>query len=959
AYRGATEVTLTDAGRLAVRTPVGRFEEDRPLVWQDIAGQRVPVEARYTLAQAGEGEWRYGFALGTYDPSRPLVIDPVVLVYCGFIGGGGVDWGNSIAMDDLGQAYVVGSTSSTEASFPVIGGPDLTYNGGENGGEDAFVAKVSADGTHLVYASYIGGGDWDEGSGIAVDGSGQAYVVGTTSSTESTFPVVGGPDLTFNGRLDAFVAKVSADGTRLVYAGYIGGSDSDEIRYGNGIAVDGSGQAYVVGSTSSTQSSFPVVGGPDLIYNGGKDAFVAKVSVDGTRLVYAGYIGGSGYNYGVGIAVDGLGQAYVVGVTESNLRVVGGPDLTFNGYFDAFVAKVSADGTRLVYAGYIGGSGEDSGNSIAVDSLGQAYVTGYTTSTEASFPVVGGPDLTFNGGGDAFVAKVSADGTHLVYAGYIGGGGVDWGNSIAMDDLGQAYVTGSTTSTEASFPVVGGPDLTHNGSEDVFVAKVSTDGTHLGYAGYIGGNSSESGFGIAVDGLGQAYVVGWTFSGETSFPVVGGPYLTYNGDRDTFVAKLAEDPGTDRALDLEAAPDPVSAGQPLTYTLTVANNGPQDAPGSIVTDTLPAGVIFGSASSGCSHDGATTVTCALDALGVGARARVTLVVVPTTQAIGAIRNRAVVSTGFDPDPSNNSATVTTTVDPPAEQADLALTLDDDPDPVLSWEPLTYTLTVTNAGPSTAAGVVLADTLPPGLAVLALSSGCSHAGGTVTCVLGDVAKNATVQASIRVAPHRWRPTLRNTATVRSAATWDPDPNNNWAHQTTAMWLGGGAGLGILVNGTGSVRSEPTGIQCPGDCGERYPAGTTVVLSAAPAAQFVGWEGACAGTAPTLPVVLGGATLQVCQANFAEPTGQLGDSGGLGMFVNGPGSVRSEPAGLTCPGDCRASYPADTTVVLSAEPTAQFLGWEGACAGTAPTLPVVVAGATTQFCQANFAEPTPAP
>jgi len=261
AYQGATGVILTDAGRLAVQTPVGGFEEDRPVVYQEIEGQRVPVEARYTLAQAGEGEWRYGFALGDYDPNRPLIIDPAILVYCGYIGGSGDDVGWGIAVDGSGQAYVVGWTYSTEASFPVRGGPDLTFNGGDY---DAFVAKISADGKQLIYAGYIGGSGNDYGSGIAVDSLGQAYVTGWTPSTAASFPVRGGPDLTHNGGEDAFVAKVSADGTQLVYAGYIGGSAVDD---GSGIAVDGSGQAYVVGTTSSTQTSFPVRGGPDLTFN--------------------------------------------------------------------------------------------------------------------------------------------------------------------------------------------------------------------------------------------------------------------------------------------------------------------------------------------------------------------------------------------------------------------------------------------------------------------------------------------------------------------------------------------------------------------------------------------------------------------------------------------------------------------------------------------------------------------
>jgi hypothetical protein len=391
----------------------------------------------------------------------------------------------------------------------------------------------------LAYAGYIGGSGDDVGFGIAVDSAGNAYVTGYTVSTEATFPVSVGPDLTFNGGADVFVAKVNAAGTALVYAGYIGGNGYDQ---GNAIAVDSAGSAYVTGTTLSTEAmGFPVIVGPRLTHNGYYDAFVAKVNPAGTALVYAGYIGGSGFDLGTGIAVDSAGNAYVTGYTESteaSFPVTGGPDLSYNGgASDAFVAKVNAAGTALVYAGYIGGSREDQGRGIAVDSAGNAYVTGWTDSTEASFPVTVGPDLTFNCcGNDAFVAKVNAAGTALVYAGYIGGSRDDVGYGIAVDSAGNAYVTGWTDST--NFPVTVGPDLTHNGFADAFVAKVNAAGTALVYAGYIGGSDFDQGAGIAVDGAGNAYVIGYTYSTEATFPVTVGPDLTHNGFKDAFVAKV-------------------------------------------------------------------------------------------------------------------------------------------------------------------------------------------------------------------------------------------------------------------------------------------------------------------------------------------------------------------------------------------------------------------------------------
>jgi hypothetical protein len=557
AYRGASGVAVNDAGQLEVTTPLGGFADDTPVAYQEVGGQQDAVAAAYDLAPTpiqGEGV-RFGFALGPYDPTRTLVLDPAVLVYCGYIGGLGEDQGRGIAVDGAGQAYVTGWTQSSEATFPVVGGPDLAYN---DGYADAFVAKVRADGSGLVYAGYIGGADKDKGRGIAVDGAGQAYVTGYTYSDETTFPVVGGPDLTYNGSRDAFVAKVRADGSGLVYAGYIGGSDAE---FGVGIAVDGAGQAYVAGDTWSTEATFPVVGGPDLSYNESIDAFVARVRADGTGLDYCGYIGGSDNDFAEGIAVDGAGQAYVTGWTGSyhgSFPVTVGPDLTFNGGWDAFVAKVRADGSGLDYCGYIGGNytTSDIGYGIAIDGVGQAYVTGTTESGQTNnFPVVGGPDLTYNGSGDAFVAKVRADGTGLDYCGYIGGGGEDRGSGIAVDGAGQAYVTGYTESSETSFPVVGGPDPYYSGEGDAFVAKVRADGGGLDYCGYIGGWQSESGYdeghyggGIAVDGAGQAYVAGTTASTPGSlgrFPATRGPDLTYNGgSSDAFVARVGDEGGS-------------------------------------------------------------------------------------------------------------------------------------------------------------------------------------------------------------------------------------------------------------------------------------------------------------------------------------------------------------------------------------------------------------------------------
>ena len=559
AWRGADSVHITPEGQLAITTPLGTLRDEIPVAWQEEKGLRESVAVAYGLQGpagvqvaslatdgllAGENLHErvqiVGFTVGDYDRTRTLVLDPDMLVYCGFIGGSLSDEGRSIAVDNNGNAYVTGFTYSTETSFPVVVGPDASYNGGGDYSYDVFVAKIKADGTGLIYCGFIGGTGYDYGYGIAVDDEGNAYVTGYVGSAQSSFPAVVGPDLSPNGSSDAFVAKVMADGTGLAYCGFIGGV---EFELGFGIAVDSNGSAYISGWTSSAETSFPATAGPDSSYNGGPtDAFVAKVKADGTGLEYSGFIGGTGADYGYGIAVDNGGNAYVTGATnstESSFPIAAGPDLSHNGGGnDAFVAKVRADGTGLAYSGFIGGAGDEFGFGIAVDNYGKAYVTGKTSSTEASFPVIAGPDLSQNGFEDAFVAKVKADGTGLEYCGFIGGSDDDRGLGVAVDSRGNAYVTGGIRSTDTSFPVTAGLDQSHHGNSDAFIAKIKPDGTELVYGGFFGGEAYDDGFGVAVDNYGNAYVTGTTYSTEASFTAKVGPDLTYNDSGDAFVVKI-------------------------------------------------------------------------------------------------------------------------------------------------------------------------------------------------------------------------------------------------------------------------------------------------------------------------------------------------------------------------------------------------------------------------------------
>lgn len=540
AYEGVTDLRVQETGKLLISYPGGSFEDGAPFAFQRIDGEKIEVPAAYRLL---EGEKNaplcYTFDIGSYDPSEPLFLDPVLLIYSGYIGGTKYENGQDLAVDAEGNAYVTGVTDSRD--FPIAVGPDPTMNGMC----DAFVAKVSAEGDTLLYCGYIGGSSFDEGRGIAVDSQGQAYVTGYAESDETTFPVTVGPDLTYGGGYaDTFVAKVNAQGTALLYCGYIGGTDTD---VGMDIAVDDLGQVYIAGETSSHESSFPVVAGPGLTFGGGVDGFVAKVNTQGTALQYCGYIGGQGMDSAWAIAVDALGQAHVTGHTDtpnSGFPLLIGPDLSGNGMYDAYVTKVNAQGDALLYSGYIGGAETETGQGIALDGQGHAYITGRTNSDESTFPVLKGPDLTYGGGttlwgSDGFIAKVDVSGSSLHYCGYIGGPENDGCSGVAVNDHGQAYLFGTTHSDQTTFPVLVGPDLTYNGSGDAFVAKLNEEGDSLIFCGYHGGALFDTGFDIALGEAGQLYVIGATESAEYTFPVSVGPDLTFNGEMDIFISKLA------------------------------------------------------------------------------------------------------------------------------------------------------------------------------------------------------------------------------------------------------------------------------------------------------------------------------------------------------------------------------------------------------------------------------------
>jgi hypothetical protein len=526
-FDGADGVALDPQGDLVVHTAAGDLVQHAPVLYQETGDQRQPVSGWFVL---DSGLVR--FDVGEYDHSRPLVIDPLVLGYSTFLGGSGEDDGNAIAVDGAGDAYVTGLTDSTNfpttpGAFETAPNPNLP---------DAFVTKLNAAGSALVYSTYLGGNFHDIAYGIAVDAAGSAYVTGLTDSTN--FPTTPGAfDTTFNGTSDCFVAKLNVAGSALVYGTYLGGSNYD---VGNGIAVDGAGDAYVAGNTGS--ANFPTTPGAfDATYNGGKyggDAFATKLSADGSALLYGTYLGGAKDDYGYAIAVDGAGSAYVTGATNSaDFPSTPGAFQTApdGGHNDAYVAKLNAAGSALAYGTFLGGILDDYGFGVAVDGAGSAYVTGQTFSFD--FPTTPGAFDTSELQGGAFVARLNSAGSALVYATYLGSGDTN-GLAVRADGAGNAYVTGYTKSL--TFPTtLGAFQTTMHGPSDAFLTKFNPSGDALVYSTYLGGASNEdpSEMGVAVDAAGSAYVTGWTASGN--FPTTPGAFdATYNGGGDAFVTKF-------------------------------------------------------------------------------------------------------------------------------------------------------------------------------------------------------------------------------------------------------------------------------------------------------------------------------------------------------------------------------------------------------------------------------------
>jgi hypothetical protein len=570
AIDGPGRPTLDSHGDLLIKVAGRMVRQRKPLAYQTAAaGNRDYVEAHYVLDR------RYvRVSLGHYDRRRPLIIDPA-LAFSTYLGGSTGEYATAVAVDADGNVYVTGPTSSTD--FPTLNPVQATNKRG-----NIFISKLNAAGTGLIYSTYLGGSVNELAFAIAVDGAGDAYVGGSTSSPD--FPVRNAFQRSYKGTGPAsengFIAKLDPTGGMLVYSTYLGGSVQDNVQ---GLAVDSTGSAYVVGDTSS--ADFPTANALQSTLKGRINAFISKLSPDGMSLMYSTYLGGSAADEANAIALDASGDAYIGGDTNSvdfptvnPFQAVNHVSVNGSKASTGFVAKLNPAGSALTYSSYLGGSAFDVVSAIAVDNSGNAYVTGGTVSTD--FPTAN-PFQNTNraatglGGGNAFVTKVNPTGGALVYSTYLGGSGGgngalgDSALAIAVDSTGEAFVAGRSSSTD--FPTVDAVQSSNKataiGASNAFVSELNAAGNGLVFSTYLGGSGSlgntqihitipfgDWAAGIVLDASGNIYIAGQAASGD--FPTINA-YQTknktatqYGTVQTAFVAKF----GT------EASPPPPPSG---------------------------------------------------------------------------------------------------------------------------------------------------------------------------------------------------------------------------------------------------------------------------------------------------------------------------------------------------------------------------------------------------------------
>jgi hypothetical protein len=576
-FNGTDKISVNANSELILRVGKNEIVQHKPEIYQIAGGIRQEVVGGYKLLDKNT----VTFSVGQYDRNLPLVIDPV-LSYSSYFGGNSADAAWSVAVSPVdGSVYIAGETLSSKlnkngGTFSTSNAFQTVFAGGQLTG-DAFVAKFDSTLTNLLYCTYVGGKAEDGAFGIAVDASGNAFITGFTTSTN--FPTT--PDALYkkiSGKrdshtsffpVDAYVSVLDPNGSNLLYSTYLGGTAEDA---GTGIALDSSGNIYVTGLTASR--NFPttnaLAGLNHLV--GTNNAFVTEISSNGSALVFSSYLGGRKTDEGESIAVDGSGYIYVAGFTSSsNFPTVNPIQPQLNRGVkksnvsnvrgvvdsDAFVAKLNPAGAGLVYSTFLGGTNKDMAFGIAIDSGGNAYVTGSSASPDfwntntltamSGTNTIPGLRSQFAKGknsvaaSDVFLAKLDPTGA-LVYSAIFGGSTNDFGYDVALDSSGDVFVTGATAST--NFPVLiptntvnfTSPSKKERRGYDAFVTAVKSDASGLLYSVYVGGKKNDYGYGIAVDAAANVYIVGNTLA--TNFPSVNAFQPEHSGTNDAFLIKI-------------------------------------------------------------------------------------------------------------------------------------------------------------------------------------------------------------------------------------------------------------------------------------------------------------------------------------------------------------------------------------------------------------------------------------
>jgi uncharacterized repeat protein (TIGR01451 family) len=787
AFDSHVRPSLAQNGDLVLKGGKTELFERKPVVYQEINGERQMIEGHYVLL----GNREAGFAVGEYDRTQPLVIDPT-LVYSTYLGGSGDDLGSSIAIDASNNVYIAGTTSS--ANFPTHG-PAFPNTAGLS---DIFVTKIDPTGGNIVYSTYIGGAGLDRADGIAIDGSGNAYVVGRVGSTSTDFPTTAGALATTyrGGDFDGVLFKLNAQGNALVYSTFIGGEDNDSTE---GIAVDASGNAYITGGTRS--NGFPITSSAFQSSRAGDtDAYLTKLNSSGSAVLYSTLLGGGSTDRGSGVVVDSSGNAYVAGYASS---VDFPTQNAFQGFsggsFDAFIAKIDTNlsgASSLVFCTYLGGIGDDKAFGVAIDNGGNnVYVVGQTSSN--NFPLLNPAQPAFGGSFDAFIAKISSTGAK-VYTTYLGGSGDDRGTGIAVNSAGAAYVTGFTSST--NFPTVTPLQISNGGGFDAFVAKLNPAGTALLYSTYLGGSANESNVTavtstnpIGLDASSDAYVTGFTSS--TNFPTATPLQSAYAGGQDAFLVKITDAaPAADYSISIVPGSRTVVPGGGTTYTVTATPVGG-------FTGTISLG------ASGFSNDSTASFNS-------------TTIVI--TDASAKSSTLTVTTTAATP-PGTYSLNINTTsgnlqhggavqlVVSGTASANLAITKTASPNPATSLANLTYRIVVTNNGPSPATNVAVTDQLVAGPAFVSAipTQGTCSGPPTITCNLGSIANGAVAIVNITITPQTVGQ-LTNTASVVGTES-DPDPNDN--SNTIQTTVNAPASGPSMLDPNLSVKTVVTGLSQP--------------------------------------------------------------------------------------------------------------------------------------------------